>query len=793
MPFMFRNYFKTAWRHLLHSKFYSLINIAGLAVGLAVGIMILLWAEDELSFDRSYPQSNQLYQVCAHIGTGSSAQVWGTTPAPLAVYARHSMPGVIGVVRVEGRGSLSFSLGDKKIAGNSSAFTDPSFFSVFGIPLLEGDKNRPFNGANSMVITTSTARKFFGDKDALGKTLSVDKEAFVVTGLIADLPENSSVHYDAIFPMDYAAKQFTARGGNGAWKTIDEDMGNYMYSIYLRLKDNASPATVAKGLTDSYWQHRPGDNPNGGYFALQSLPSLHLVAMDGNSSALQLVRIFLLIAVLILAIACINYVNLTTARAMLRSREVSMRKIIGATRLQLFIQLVLESTVLFTLATLLAFCLIWLLLPLYNSLSGKHLLFSLANGNVWLVVVGAVISTLLMASIYPALLLSSFRPIQALSGKLSLGLANISFRKGLVVLQFVFSTGLIVGTLIIGLQLKFIRDKDLGMDKEHVFSFPQNRGLHDHYDAVRQELLRQPGVLGVAGFNSGVAGADNTTGDTWWEGKPANTLFLIHPYGVDQNLIPLLKIQLVAGTNFTGSKADSAHLILNETAVLKAGIKDPIGKRFDLWETHGTIIGVVKDFNYASLHKAIEPAVFYFEPAGWSFYVKADGRAIPEALAAAERIYKSYPSDYPFSYTFLDEEFSRMYKSDQQLGILFSVFAIVAVLISCLGLLGLATYTTQVKTREIGIRKVLGASTMGISSLLARDFLWLVLIAFAIATPVIWWAMRRWLQDYVYRIQIPWWPFLLTGGMVVGIALLTVGFQAVRAAMANPVNNLRSE
>jgi putative ABC transport system permease protein len=790
---MFQNYFKTAWRHLLHNKFYSLINITGLAVGLAVGIMILLWAQDELSFDRSYPQSNQLYQVCAHIGTGSSAQVWGTTPAPLAVYARHSIPGVVGMVRIRSRGTLSFSLGDKKISGNNSAFADPSFFSVFGIPLLEGDKDHPFNGNNSMVISSSPARKYFGREDPLGKTLTVNKESFVVTGLIADLPENSSVHYDAIFPMDYAAKQFTANGGNGPWKTIDEDMGNYFYFICLRLKDNASPAAVAKGLTDTYWQHRPGDEPNGGYFALQSLPALHLVAIDGNSSALQLVRIFLLVAVLILAIACINYVNLATARAMLRSREVSMRKIIGATRLQLFIQLVLESTVLFTLATLLAFCLIWLLLPLYNSLSGKHLLFSLANGNVWLVIGGAVISTLLMASIYPALLLSSFRPIQALSGKLSLGLANISFRKGLVVLQFVFSTGLIVGTLIIGLQLKYIRNKDLGMDKEHVFSFSLSGGLHDHYDAARQELLRQPGVLGVAGFNSGVAGDNGSTGDTWWEGKPANTLFLIHPNGVDQSLIPLLKIQLTAGSNFTGSKADSSHLILNETAVRKAGIKDPIGKRFDLGDKHGTIIGVVKDFNYASLHQAVEPVAFYYEPAGWAFYVKADGRDIPAALASAERIYRSYPSDDPFTYTFLDEEFSRMYKSDQQLGILFSVFAIVAVLISCLGLLGLATYATQVKRREIGIRKVLGATTLRISGVLAREFVWLVLIAFAIATPVIWWAMQRWLQDYVYRIQIPWWPFLLTGGMVVLIALLTVGFQAVRAAMANPVKNLRSD
>lgn len=790
---MFKNYFKTAWRHLLKNKFYSVINITGLAIGLAVGIMILLWVQDEMSYDRSSPNADQIYRINAHIGNGVTAQAWGVAPGPLTVYCRGSIPEVKGTVRIRARQSVLFAPGSKAIMEKKTAFVDPAYFSFFGVRMLEGDTAHPFNGANSIVLTTSMAHKYFGGEDPMGKTLLIDKESFVVTGVLADFPQNSSTGYEALFPMDYYARQFTLNGGNGDWKTIDEDLGDYQFVIYVRLRDDASVAAVAGKITQAYWQHRPGEDPKGAYFALQSLTTVHLMAADGNKGALQVVRIFLLVAALILAIACINYVNLATARAMQRSREVSMRKIIGASRYQLFIQFILESTILFALASVLAFAMIWLLLPAYNSLSGKHLSFSLTNGGVWEVVGGATIVTMVMASVYPALLLSSFKPIEALRGKLSLGLGNASFRKVLVVTQFVFSIGLIAGTMIIGLQLKYIRNKDLGMDKAQVFAFSMRGELNSHYAAARQELLKVPGVQDVATSNLSIVGVGATTGDADWEGKPANSSFLIHQNAIDLHLIPLLKLQLAAGSNFTGTPADSSNVILNETAIRETGIRDPIGKRFIFHSRPCTIIGVLKDFNYASLHDAIEPMIFQYEPAGGYLYVKTTGSEMSAAIDAAGRLWKTYTPEAPFAYSFLDDDFDKLYQSEKRTGALFTAFAIVAVLISCLGLLGLATYTAQVKKKEIGVRKVLGASVLRISYLLVRDFILLVGISFAIASPIVWYAMDKWLENYAYRIQVPWWAFVSTGVVVMLVALLTVGYQAMRAAMMNPVKILRPE
>ena len=362
-----------------------------------------------------------------------------------------------------------------------------------------------------------------------------------------------------------------------------------------------------------------------------------------------------------------------------------------------------------------------------------------------------------------------------------------------MVTQFVFSVGLIIATIVISHQLQYIRDKDLGFDKEYVFSFGLRDQMHSHYDAARNELLKQPGVLGIAASDNSVAGANSTTGDTYWDGKEAGRMFLIHPNGIDKNFIPLLKMDMAAGNNFTGSKADSAHFILNETAVKQAGIKDPVGKNFTLWQKKGTIIGVVKDFNYASLKQPIEPSIFYYESSGWRMYVKTTGRDASKALAAAQKVWKGYSADFPFSYSFLDDDFNSMYVADQRTGFLFNVFAIVAIAISCLGLFGLATYTAQVKTKEIGIRKVLGATIANITNLLAKEFIVLVLVAFLIAAPVTWFAMNKWLQDFAYRINISWWMFVLAGLVAVLIAIFTMSFQAIKAAIANPVKSLRTE
>jgi len=789
---MLKNYFKTAWRNLMKNKFYSAINIAGLAIGLSVGIIILLWVQDEFSFDGFHRNANEIYKINSHIGTGSSAQVWTGAPAPLSMAAKQSIPGVVNAVRVSQRWEeILFANGDKKLIEKNSAWVDSTFFQVFDFKLLKGNVNKPFFDDNSIVISKSLAKKFFGNEEAFGKTIVSGKDNFTISGVMQDLPENSIIRYDMLFPMTKYGKMFTEWGGNGSWKTIDEDLGNYFYAIYLQLQKGTSPETVGKKV--SAWFHeKRGEDAKDNSFTLQSLKSLHLVGADGNTGALLTVRVFLVVAILILAIACINYVNLSTARSMLRSKEVSVRKMIGAERSQLFIQFIVESALLFLFSSLLAFILIYLLLPLYNEISGKHLLFSLANGNVWIVVGSSIIGTLVMASVYPALLLSSFKPIEALKGKLSFGIGNAAFRKVLVVTQFIFSVGLIIATIVISYQLKYIREKDLGFDKEHVFSFALRDEIQKHYDAARAELLKQPGVLGIASADV-LAGEAGGTGDTDWDGKENGRMFIINANGVDEQFIPLLKMQLVAGTNFTNVKADSAHFILNETAVKQAGIKDPIGKRFTLWQTKGTIIGVVKDFNFLSLKQPVTPLIFRVGHANSRMFIKTTGKDASSVIAAAQKVWRQYISEFPFQYTFVEDDFNEMYKTDQHTGILFNVFAAVAIIISCLGLFGLATYTAEVRTKETGIRKVLGASVFSITNLLAKEFIFLIVISFVIATPVAWFAMNKWLESYAYRIHISIWIFVITAVLAVLIAVLTVSVQAIRAALTNPVKSLRTE
>lgn len=790
---MFKNYFKTAWRNLWKNKFYSGINIAGLAIGLAAGIMVLLWVQDEWSYDAFHRKADTIYKINSNMGE----QVWEGSPGPLAVFCKQSIPEVLNVVRINNVDEpFLFTYQDKKFTESKLAFVDSTFFSMFDFKLLEGNSAKPFPDVNSIILTSSVAKKYFAQKDAIGKILATDQGNFTVSGVMEDFPENSSIKYDMLLSMSLYAELFKQGGGNGAnaaWNTIDTDLGDFYFKTYIQLQKDASPERVVQKLSHIYLTKK-GENAQGNAFSLQPLKTLHLTAADGSNSALQTVRIFLAVAVLILLIACINYVNLSTARSMLRSKEVSVRKIIGAARSHLFIQFIIESALLFLFASGLAFFIIYLLLPLYNKLSGKSLVFSLGNSNVWMVISIAIISTLFLASIYPALLLSSFKPIQALKGKLSLGIGAASFRKTLVVTQFVFSISLIIATIVISRQLQYIKEKDLGFDKEYVFSFGLKKELHDHAEAARNELLRQRGVFGVAFSDNNIAGANSTTGDTYWEGKEENRGFLIHPTNIDEHFIPLLKMQLVQGNNFTGTKADSANVILNETAIKETGIKNPVGKTFTLWHTKGTIIGVVKDFNYASLKQKVEPAIFYYSPPRNSrMFIKTTGVDASLAIAAARKVWKEYNPDFSFDYSFLDEDFGKMYQSEQRTASLFNVFAIIAIAISCLGLFGLATYTAQVKTKEIGIRKVLGASVLNITRLLAREFIVLVAIAFIIATPIAWWMMHQWLQDFAYRINISWWVFALTGFAALGIALATVSFQAIKAAIANPVKSLRTE
>lgn len=790
---MLRNYFKIAWRNLWKNKFYNALNIAGLAAGLAVGILVLLWVQDELSYDRFHADSKNIYRVLANVGTGSSRQVWTGVPAPVATLAKNEVPEVKNAVRISDMDeSLLFKYGDKQFTEPSSAFVDPSFFSVFDFNLLRGNPGEPFHTVNSVILTASVAKRYFGEEDPVGKTLLEENygEEFVVDGVIEDFPGNSSINFDLLFPMSYYAKVFP---GNGEWKTIEEDWGNYHFDTYLQLNPGSGikPVEAKLALINNKYKGGTEDDP----FSLQALAQIHLYKTDGSEGLMQTVRTFMLVAVFILLIASINYVNLSTARSMLRMKEISVRKITGASRFQLFFQFIAETALVFLFAVMAAFLLILLLLPAYNTISGKEMHISLLNGQLWSVTGLVVLSTLILSSVYPALLLSSSEPLKTLKGKLPAGINTAVFRKMLVTVQFVISVVLIAGTLIIGSQLRYIRALELGYDKSYVFTVPLTNEAVNHIDALKDGLKKQAGILNVSATSiNDISNLQSSTSDLEWQGKPENSNLIISQAAIDKDFIPTMKIQLLEGSNLSGTPADSSYYILNETAVKEMGLKAPYaGQRIRFHDLEGVIRGVVRDFNFRPLKKAVGPLLLFSWWNGNTLYVRTTAKDAQKAIAATQQHYKKYAGNMPFTYSFVDEQFAAQYEADQRVGTLFNFFATIAIFISCLGLFGLATFTAQVKTKEIGIRKVLGASVTSVVALLSKDFIKLVLIAIIIATPLAWYTMNRWLEDFAYRIELQWWMFALAGLLAVVIALLTVSFQSVKAALMNPVKSLRSD
>ncbi len=786
---MFKNYVKTAWRNLVKNRFYSLINIGGLTMGLTMGILVLLWVQDELSFDGFHKNSQTIYKLENLVGTGSSQQIWQETVAPIGDLGKTELAEIKNTVRITYNNIFSlFTYKDKLFKEGTTAFTDPSLFSVFDFPLIKGNPSNPFPDNHSIILTTSTAKKYFGEDDPVGKIIKADeKTLFTVSGVINDFPNNSSIRYDMLLPINLLADiMHTERGNN-----MQNDFNQFNYSTYFLLQPNTNLNQLAVKLRNIHLSHKPDDTDL--TYLLQALPNTHLYHSDGTDGGIGTVRMFIIIALLILIIACINYVNLSTARAMLRAKEISLRKIIGAGRAQLFMQFILETSLLFLLSATLAIGLIYILIPTFNEVSGKQLVFNLLDLRFWKLLLFTITGTLIASSIYPALLLSSFEPLKALKGKISAKLSDVVFRKVLVVTQFAFSVVLIAGTFIIGKQLEYIRSKNLGYNKDHVLAIPM-REMSKHYDAVKAELLKKPGIISITSASGNIVRMGEQTGNNSWDGKGPNETFMVHPMSIDKDFIPFFKMKMIAGENFSGAVADSAHFIFNETAAKAIGMKDPVGKKFRMWQNNGTIIGVVKDFHFASMKQKIEPAVFYYNPNNnWALYIKTAGTDPKKALASAETVFKKYNGNYPFSYIFLDDSFNTLYRSEERTGTLFNVFALMAILISCLGLFGLAAFTAQIRTREIGVRKVLGASVSAIISLLATDFIKLVLMAIVLAIPVAWFAMNKWLQDFAYKINIGWTVFFFSSLIALLIAVFAISFQSIKAAIANPVKSLRSE
>ena len=788
---MLKSYFKTALRGLRNNTTHSFINITGLAVSLAVSILLLLWVNDELSYDRFNVNAANIFKLVPKF---DDQNIWNRTPAPIAVYAKKEVPEVEDACRIRGNGSVSvFEYNDNKFTESRNCLADASFFSMFTYPLIKGDPQHPFTDAHSIVLSETTAKVFFGDEDPMGKVLAGDdKKIYSVTGVMKDMPANSSMHYNIVFNFQQLEQEYdTTR----RFKTLNTNWDQYNYETYVLLKPNASPGLAARKMGVTHRHNYDIQANKHLTYLLNPLTKMHLYALDGSEQGMMVVRLFFIVAVVVLLIACINYVNLITARAMKRSKEISLRKIVGAGKAELFMQFLSESLLTFFIALVLATGIIYLIMPLYNTISGKNIVFKPWSPNVLAVYGLTMLATLLLAGVYPAITLSSFKPLKAMKGRLSGIGSKGNFRRVLVVVQFSFSIMLITSTIIIGKQLKYIQEKNLGYDKQNVFSFPM-RNINGHYDAAMAELLKQPGISGVTGSGANIINNSSGSTDVDWDGKRADQQsFAIIQMPIERNFVQVMGMQLVEGKGFAGSPADSARFILNETAVKATGIKEPvIGKRLTFQGINGVIAGVVKDFHFQDMHQKIPPLLMQYDK-HWrgKMYVRTTGKDAPRALAAAESVWKKYNADYAFDYTFLDSQFDDLYKTDTHVGQLFNCFAIVTIFISCLGLFGLVTFTAESKVKEIGVRKVLGAGVPHIVMLLSKDYLLLVLVAAAIAFPVAWHGLNSFLQGYAYRTNLSWWVFALAGVITSLIALLTVSFKCVQAALANPVTALKNE
>ncbi len=783
---MFINYLKIALRNLKKHKGYSFINIAGLTIGIACCFFMLMWVQDEWSYDRFHENSTELYRILLD-PLGASATHEAVSPPILAGKMKEEFPEVINTTRLAVSGTILFSYGDRMFYEGRGILADQSFFEMFTFPFVKGDPATAFSELHSIVITEDLAYKYFGSDDPIGKTLTLNNRAdYNVTGVIKNVPHNSHFQFDHVRPFNLM-REF---GRNlDSWRDVS-------YYTYVLLQENSSAQEVNKKLEELIKKEDSGHN----LYYLQPLMRIHLHSnfnFDiGEHGNVVYVYIFTAAAVFILLIACINFMNLTTARSGNRAKEVGMRKVIGARRIDIIKQFYGESILLSLIALMFAFLLISLFLPLFNNLTGKQLALDY-SGNLGIVflLVGIAIFAGIISGSYPALFLSSFRPMKVLKSVFKTGSKNSLFRKVLVVTQFTLTIVLFIGTMVIHDQLANIRGKDLGYDKDHLIFIRLRGNIAQKYETVKLELLQNPNIASVTStsslpthIGSGTSGAD-------WEGKEPDVRIQMQISLVDHDYLETFKMEMAQGRFFSKEfSTDKSGIVLNEAAIKAMGMDSPLGKRFSIWRVDGTIIGIIRNFHYKSLRNEIEPLILILDPKRVRYAcIRIKAGNIPETIKFLENSWKKLVPDFPFVYGFLDDRIDGLYRAEQRMGTVFNCFTLLAIFIACLGLFGLASFMAEQRTKEIGIRKVLGAPVFGIVFMLSREFTKWVLVANIIAWPLAYFAMNHWLQNFAYRINIGIWTFLLAAVLVFVVALFTVSFQALKAALLNPVETLRYE
>jgi putative ABC transport system permease protein len=797
---MLRNYFILAFRNLVKHKTFSVINISGLTISLVACLMIGLYVRHELSYDTFHSNHKRIYRLVTDVKTPAETINLSITSGPMAAGLKGAFPEVEAVVRVL-KNNLLVKVGEKPFQENNVFFADSTLFDVFSFRLLQGNPRTALAAPFSIVLTESTARKYFGTADALGKTLLMEGTATTVTGVVGDVPANSHLQFDLLASMS----TFTQVYAPG----IDKGWDDFSFYSYLLLREKADPARLAAkfpGFLERHMGQLMRDENRQYSLLLEPLGDVYLRSkrsqeLEGGS--LGNVYLFAIIAGFILLIACTNFVNLIIARSSERAREVGMRKVIGALRRQLTFQFLGETFLQAFIAFLLAVVLCRLLLPAFETLAGKQIASDLLQDRTyWLGVAGLLLLVSVSAGLYPALVLSRFKPIAMLKGRFTSAREGAVLRKALVVVQFVISVGLIIGTTVVYKQLNYMRSQELGFQKDQMLLLRLHSGedMRRRLEILRREFTALPGVKSVA-FSSHIPGESSKTAtfdiqNPAGQMQPAN----VGLYYVDFNFLDQYGIKPVAGRVFSSLFAtDSTQaMVVNEAAVEALGyasLEAIIGKRFAHNGRQGTIIGVIKDFHQTSLKHKIAPLTLQAVPDHHPRFISISikGNSSVATLTAAEEVWKKFLPHRPFEYSFLDETFDRQYRAEEHFGMLFLCFAGLAIFIACLGLLALSAYAASQRTKEIGVRKVLGASAASIAALLSREFIQLVGIAILIATPIAGYAMNQWLQDFEFRTQISWWTFVAAGLGALGIALLTVSFQAIKAALANPVKSLRNE
>ncbi len=784
---MWKKYLIIVGRNIKKNFGYSSINLAGLAVGLACCILILLWVQDELNYDRFHKNKDQLYRVIMQEKDAAGDTGATSIPFSLAPILKEEFPEIVNFTRYQNRRWFEIPLlayGEDKYYETGMYLADPSFFRMFSFTFLKGDPKTALQDLRSVVITEKMANKYFGREEPLGKVLRYNNRIDLkVTAVLENLPANSHIQFDIIAPIQLLGEQ---KLNTWHWES----------QSYVLLKPHTRLTELREKIADSMERHSP-EKSDKWKINLQPITKIHLYQGAGD---IKLVYIFSTIAIFILLIACMNYMNLASARSARRAKEVGLRKVVGAKRGQLVKQFLGETLVLSSLAAFLALLLVHFSLGPFNNLTQKNLSLDIfSNSTLLLGLLGLILLVSLVSGSYPALVLSAYKPVNVLKGSALQGSGGVIFRKIMVIGQFTISIALLIGTLIIHQQLHYMQNKELGWDRDNVVIIPLNDELAKQFRNFKHELLKNPKILNVTAASSIPARIGGVNGIDWWDGKPDKEIILMRFVVAEHDYLDTFGMKLREGRNFSRThQTDISNFIVNEAAVKLMNLENPVGKGVRFMGVQGQIIGVVKDFHFKHMSQPIFPLVLLIHPRHHDYFfrfvfAKIHPRDIQETLNYIKSTSGQYAPHYPFKYEFLDEEFNRLYQYERYVARIVNYFTALALFIACLGLFGLASFMTEQRTREIGVRKVLGATGSRIVLLFIREFYKWVFIASIIACPAAYYAMSQWLSNYAFRIPLLWWPFVLASALAFFIAGLTVSYQSIRAAHVNPVETLRSE